>query len=464
MKSSIVCHGIFSDRNFPSRSRWRYSLLLAWLGFCLAIMPGTSETALRAQEVQPTGTLDATVNPEQDDKLAEGLRQRLEEVQGAEGLDVSVKAGVVTLSGRVLEESQREEALALAKRIEGVALVKDDIEVEVDPTERLGPALDEALERLQALISYTPLLLVSLLLLLIFVALSRLVGRFDGLFSRLSSNRFAQDLMKQATRVAIILIGVLIALEILDATALVGAVLGTAGVIGLALGFAFKDLVENYISSILLSIRQPFEPNDFVSIDSFQGKVIRLTSRATILMTLDGNHLRIPNSQVFKGVITNFSRNPQRRFNFGVGVGVGEDLVEAQRLGIEAIQQMDGILEDPGPMALIEELGDSNVLIRFYGWVDQQEFSYSKVKSAAIRKVKIVLEEAGMDLPEPIYRVHMIEAQPPQSSKPQSASKKSGPEPETDIGKDTHLERQIALDRQASGSEGDLLEPNGRSE
>lgn len=426
-----------------------------------------ASTANAQPDAQPEGNLASTVSQEGDEALAKGLALRFDEIQGLSDLEVSVNAGVVTLSGRVLEESQRQEALTLAGRVEGVALVRDEITVELDPSERLGPALDKAMERLRTLISYTPLLVISILIFLCFAFLSRLAGRFDGLFSRLSSNRFAQDLMRQAMRVAILLIGVLIALEILDATALVGAVLGTAGVIGLALGFAFKDLVENYISSILLSIRQPFEPNDFVQIDGFQGKVVRLTSRATVLMTLDGNHLRIPNSQVFKGVITNFSRNPQRRFSFGVGVGVGEDLGEAQKLGIRAIEEMEGILQDPRPSALIEELGDSNVLIRFYGWVDQRDFSYSKVKSAAIRKVKTVLEDAGMDLPEPIYRVHLLEpgAASGEAAKETkaaaSADRLTSPD---DVSKDEHLEKQIERDRQVSGSESDLLVADGRSE
>ncbi len=94
----------------------------------------------------------------------------------------------------------------------------------------------------------------------------------------------------------------LVALEILDATAIVGALLGTAGVLGVALGFAFKDILENYLAGILMSLRQPFSPRDHVVIDGNEGLVIALNSRATILMTLDGNHLRLPNALVFRSV------------------------------------------------------------------------------------------------------------------------------------------------------------------
>lgn len=195
-------------------------------------------------------------------------------------------------------------------------------------------------------------------------------ARRDGLFRRFSANPFLRDLARPLVRTAIFVVGLLLALEVLDATALVGAVLGTAGVVGLAVGFAFRDLVENYIASVLLSLRQPFAPNDYVKIDSHEGMVVRLTSRATVLMTLDGNHPRIPNAVVFKGVILNYSRNPLRRFDF-------------------------------------QDLGDSNVVLGFYAWIDQRVSGLFKVRSEAIRLVKTAFDDAGVDMPEPIHRLRL---------------------------------------------------------
>ncbi len=116
---------------------------------------------------------------------------------------------------------------------------------------------------------------------------------------------------------------------------------------------------------------------------------------------------RIPNADVYKGVILNYTRNPQRRFSFGVGVGVNEDLQRAQQLGVAVLQFMDGVQDQPPPMALVEELGESNVLVRFFGWVDQTTHNFIKVKSEAIRQVKKALDDAGIDMPEPIYRVQL---------------------------------------------------------
>ncbi|MEM7482321.1 MAG: mechanosensitive ion channel family protein [Acidobacteriota bacterium] len=416
----------------------------------------------QGEEAAATGTLRAEVETTDDETLARGLEQRFDQIDDLAGVEASAEAGVVTLAGKVLSEADRLEAEELARQIEGVAGVSNRIEVELDPRLRLAPALDEATDRLRTLISYLPLFLIALVIVVLFYLLARWVGRWDGLYARIAHNRFAQDILRQAVRTGILVVGILVALELLDATALVGAVLGAAGVLGLALGFAFRDLVENYLASVLMSLRQPFAPNDHVRIDDLEGKVVRLTSRATILMTLDGNHLRIPNSQVFKGVILNYSRNPNRRFDFGVGVGVGEDLVEAQRLGVDALVTMESVLEDPGPRALITELGDSSVTLRFWGWVDQREADFGKVKGEAIRRVKKVLEGAGMDLPEPIYRIHMVRGGAPEPATPPAAPPNR--DHVADLTPDDDVERQIAEDRATDEGGTDLLSESGPTE
>ncbi len=155
----------------------------------------------------------------------------------------------------------------------------------------------------------------------------------------------------------------------------------------------------------MLSLRQPFRANDHVLIDDLEGRVIRLTSRATILMTLDGNHLRIPNGQVFKAVILNYTRNPQRRFEFELGIDADDDPDAARRLGRETLAGLPFVLDQPGPEARTEAVGDSNIVIRFLGWIDQREADWFKARSRAIATVKTALEDAGFGLPEPIYRL-----------------------------------------------------------
>jgi len=263
--------------------------------------------------------------------------------------------------------------------------------------------LDQAYRILASL----PMLLVAIGIVWVAWLLGGWLARRSGLRYLVGKNPFLQDLLRTGVKMLVLICGLLVALEILDATAIVGAVLGTAGVLGVALAFAFKDILENYLVGILMSLRQPFSPKEHVVIDGNEGVIIASTSRATILMTLDGNHLRLPNAMVFRSVILSYTRNPNRRFEFDIGVGVQEDLIAAQELGLEELENMAGVLNDPPARAVIVALGDSNVQVRFYGWVDQRDHDFAAVKSEAIRRVKLKLEEAGMDMPEPIYRVQV---------------------------------------------------------
>lgn len=334
----------------------------------------------------------------------------------------------------------------------------------VAPSERLG--LEDPLGVLQGrwldFVAYLPRIAIALLIVAVVWWASRWIGRLERPYRRLSINPLALNLLRQTVRVGFLVAGLLLALDVLEATALVGAVLGTAGVVGLAIGFAFKDLVENYIAGVLLSLRQPFSPLDFVDVGGHQGKVMRLTSRATILMTADGNHLRLPNSLVFKAVITNYSRAPNRRFDFPVGVGVGEDLALAQQLGTSVLAGMDGVLDDPGVLTQIEELGDSTVTLRFYGWIDQRSHSFMKVKSEAIRQVKEAFDGAGVEMPEPTYRVSISDRVPATEDAETNRPRRSARSAETvapmapDLSVDRTLDRQI-VEEQAAESPTNLL-------
>lgn len=318
---------------------------------------------------------------------------------------------------------------------------------------RIGVVEDKLAQFGDRAVELLPLLAVALVTVAVFWIVARLLTAGDWLF-RWIDNRFMRDTVRHFARILIVGAGVLIALELLNATALVGAALGAAGVVGVALGFAFRDIMENYLAGLLLSMRHPFEPNDFVSIDGDEGRVVRLTSRATVLLTLAGNHLRIPNSKVFKAVLLNYTRNPLRRLDFEVSVGVNEDLMAAQKLGSDTLAAMQAIIAEPPPLALLERLGDSSVPIRFSAWVDQGETDFLKAQSEAIRLVKTAFDEASIQMPEPIYQIYVrSEGKSPAQEvvHPTAESLASG-----DTAVDSGLDAQVESERAAEGP--DLLD------
>lgn len=369
-------------------------VVAGWAAAQAPAAPGAEMTATATPtEVAVEGIDDAAV--------AATVRRSFEPFESLARVTVEVEAGAVRLGGEVSTLQAWRLAEEVAGRAEGARAVVNEIEIAADVRGQVD-ALGETLARAA---NFAPVVAFATAVLVFFLFLGWLVGRWSAPFERFSPNRFVQEVVQTAVRAGLVLAGVVLALHIVDATAIAGALIGTAGVAGIAIGFAFKDLIENYLASVLLSLRQPFAPNDYVDIDGFAGIVVRLTSRATILMTLDGNHVRIPNARVFKGVIVNYTRNPRRRFDFALGLAAESDLSAAQGVGEEVLRRMPGVLDEPAPWSQIEGVGDSSVPIRFYGWVDQRETNFPRASSEAIRLVKEGLEAAGYELPEPIYRI-----------------------------------------------------------
>lgn len=397
-----------------------------------------------------------------DTVVNERLNGVLSQIPSFKNIRAEVHYGVVTLTGSVPRAEARKKAEELVTRFEGVVYVLNNIEVESEVETRVNPAIEKTQQYLGDIADQLPVIIISILVILSFWLLSLVVVHWDAPFERLRINPLLRGLIRQLLRSIIILVGVLLALEILDATALLGALVGVAGLVGLAIGFGVRDIVENYLSGVLLSLRSPFTVNDLVRIESHEGRVVRLTSREVVMMTLDGNHVRIPNSLVFKSVIHNFTRNPRRRFDFKVGVGVNEDLAFLHELGCSTLRAMNGVMEDPGPFMRIVELGDFNVIVQFFGWVDQRSADFLKVNSEAIRLIKAALDKAGIEMPEPIQTVRVREVAPPETVEP--PVKKPVPKEfveqevkKADVSVDRQLDEQIEEDM-ATSDEKNLLE------
>ena len=431
----------------------------------------TAAQTAPTQETSTDSLADATQRPalepvdrEQartDEEIRAELQAVLDRIPEFAEIRVSVEAGVVRLEGAVLQREASEQASELARSFDGVRFVVDSVEEATSLEERLAPVWQRLREFGVGAVTKLPLLAVAFLIVLLAWLLGRMVRRIRLPRVLRTRNPFLQNLLQGLLQGIVILAGVLVALDLLDATALVGAIAGTAGLAGLAIGFAFKDIVENYLAGILLGLRQPFAKNDNVVVAGHQGKVVRLTWRDTILMTMDGNHVRIPNGQVFGSTVLNYTHNPRRRFQFDFGVGPADDLAGAQDLGVETLLGMRSILRDPGPRALAMDLGDSSVQVRFWAWVDQRQSDLSAVRSEAIRLVKIALESAGYSLPSPEYQVRIVGGSSTENlfevaERPGPSVRSSHEKGERDTSVDHSVDEQIDEDRLASAEE-DLL-------
>ena len=368
-----------------------------------ATRPGQTQTS--------PNTLDAPVSDPQkevsvapdvrDSEIADRLKRILVASEWFSPLNVSVREGIVFIDGKAETEERKEWARQLALRTEGVVAVVNRIVVNPQISWDLTPTWRE-IERLANQAQWlAPLTAVSLLILLLAWILSHGVAALarHSLRRRIASPLLLH-LVARSLSIPVILIGLYLVLQVAGLTRLAITVLGGTGLVGIVLGLAFREIVANSLASILLSIRNPFRAGDWIKVGEHQGIVQNLNMRTTVLLTLDGNHVQIPNALVYESIIENFSTNPNRRSDFTVGIGYEDSIREAQNVIVHALRSHPAVLDDPEPSALVDELGPSTVNIRVQYWFDGKSYSIFKVRSAIMRQVKRALQDAGISMPD----------------------------------------------------------------
>jgi len=410
--------------------------------------------------------IQADNNAADDTRLAGRIRAIFDQISALKPVQVEVSAGVVTLSGTVADQKAIDQAESIASRLAGVGTVQNQLSRNLAIDRNLTPAISGVSDKAMGVWRALPLIGVAIVVAILVGMLGYAIAGRRSLWHRLAPNPFLADLVATAIRFAFVVGGIVLALDIVGATALLGAVLGGAGVIGIALGFAVRDSIDNYVSSLMLSVRQPFRANDHVRIDSHEGRVVRLTSRATVLMTLDGNHLRIPNSTVFKAVILNFSTNPTRRFAFDLTLDHAADPCSARTVALEALSALDFVLKKPEPTAEITEMPGTTQVVHFTAWVDQTKTGFAKARTLAFEAVRRNLRENGFVIPDSSYRVQLEKgepANPPRTPRPTTIPEKPvAPAPANvapeDVAPEHHIERMVARERATDDESKDLLD------
>jgi small-conductance mechanosensitive channel len=237
------------------------------------------------------------------------------------------------------------------------------------------------------------------------------------------------DLAARAAGLVVVLVGLYVIFQVAGLTSIALTVLGGTGLLGLILGIAFQDITENYLAGIFLSIANPFEGGDLVEIAGVLGYLQRLTTRATILMTLDGNHVQIPNATVYKSTIHNYTSNPNRRIDFVVGIGYEDSVSGAQELALKVLQDHPAVLDDPEPWVLVESLGASTVNLRIFFWMDGTKYSWQKVRSSVIRLVKHAFQSAEIELPGEVRELILRDRVPIELYRADRARRETAPPP-----------------------------------
>ena len=204
------------------------------------------------------------------------------------------------------------------------------------------------------------------------------------------------------TSAAMTVVGVLLAVTIVFPSVRPVDVLSGAGVLTIAAGFAFQDILQNMLAGVLLLFRQPFRGGDQIKVGDLTGTVEEINIRETVITTFDGRRILVPNAKVYTDVIQVQTAHRTIRSNFIVGIAYEADMASARKIAVEAVGAVDGVVPDPPPEALYVELESSTVNLDIRFWCDAHQLEARRTLSRAIEAVKTAFDADGIEMPSQV--------------------------------------------------------------
>lgn len=252
----------------------------------------------------------------------------------------------------------------------------------------------------------------GLLIIILGVLIGIYLGRF---FQRRISARTSDPLMSRflgkTIRFLIIVIAIMLALRAAGLGGIATGILTAAGASAVVLGFAFKDIGENFIAGVILAFNRPFDVNDTVEIGDNFGKVKALEFRYTKLKTFDGKDVYIPNSDVLTEPVTNYTEDGFFRWNFVIGIAYEDNIEGAKKTVMETLRKEPLVIEDSEHQNFVieDELATSTVNLKVFFWVDTKDFRMQAMitKGNVVRTVKEALEDNGYYMPADIQEIKL---------------------------------------------------------
>lgn len=256
----------------------------------------------------------------------------------------------------------------------------------------------------EALIKLLPNIVLAVLVMVLGFYFAKFIRRItQKLISKVSHNVTLNHLFSSIVYFIFIGIVIFTMLTILNLDKAVTSILAGAGILGLALAFAFQDIASNFMSGILISFRKPLKVGHIVQIKDYMGKVIEINLRDTVLETFQGKTVIIPNKEVFQNPIENYTILRKRRFDLTVGVSYGDDLEKVREITLNAVSDIEELSKEDTVNVFFVEFGDSSINLSVRMWINTPEQSvYNKVGSEAIIKIKKAFDQNNITIPFPI--------------------------------------------------------------
>ena len=252
------------------------------------------------------------------------------------------------------------------------------------------------------LVAHLPYLMLGFVVFVLFLVAARVVKRIlitAGRRTRLDLT--LADLLGRLASGFTIILGLFVAAVVIFPTFNPGDLIAGLGITSVAIGFAFKDVLQNFFAGILILWRRPFIVGDEIKVGNYEGTVEEITTRSTRVKTYDGERAVLPNGDVYTSAILVRSAYKNRRVRLSVGIGYQDSIERARSVIRQVLDKTDGVLNEPAPLILVAELAPSSVNFNIFFWTNSRQATVLTVIDSAMTGIKLALDEAGIDIPYP---------------------------------------------------------------
>lgn len=270
----------------------------------------------------------------------------------------------------------------------------------------LQTAWKQLMQMVKGTIELLPNILIAIVVFITFWFVAKFSRRLIKNLTRNKQSRNLGLVLARLSQGFIILMGAFIALAIVVPSFKPGDLVQLLGVSGVAVGFAFRDILQNFLAGILILITEPFTLKDQIVFGDFEGTVEHIQTRATIIRTYDGRRVVIPNAELFTNSVTVNTAFDQRRLEYDIGIGYGDDVAEAKKIILDVLRNNQDTLQDPAPEALVVDLAGSTINIRARWWVSPpRQADALQAQDQILTEINNRLPAAGIDLPFPTQQI-----------------------------------------------------------
>lgn len=270
-------------------------------------------------------------------------------------------------------------------------------------------ASNTVIEMINGFFAQLPLIGVGIVVFLIFLAIAAIVRKvIRATAEKASINPMLASLLARIGYIIVVVLGIFIAATVIFPGISPGDLIAGLGIGSVALGFAFKDVLQNLFAGFLILLYRPFEIGDQIKVNEFEGTVEEINVRATKIKTYDGERVVIPNTDLYMDAVLVRTAFPSRRTKITVGIGYDESHEQARRILLDVLKNTEGVLEDPAPDVDVVELADSSVNLKMLYWTDSQQSSTRKTADRVVSAAKAALDKAGIEIPFPQRVVEIV--------------------------------------------------------